>query len=340
MTPKKDKETHRDPTTVYPDNSPTLKRAYRIFGPGLNESETLESVKNDMFVRGVPGQGETWLTPLGQEIGRTVGVGVAEILEAYGAYKTEIERMNEADRVGKKRKQARVGGGSSSSSGGGGVDEDENEGEDEEGDGQYVVEVNANGKIKGEPAVWDEDEDPYEQFWRDAALWLSRADALSRTRAMRASIAEMNTVLMELQRFHKHKMQPGADLDGVVAASVDHLHDLTDYARHLEEVIKMHEGKSAGTTWESRERPGVTFGPNVPWDIYVVHELDERIDDMRPVLAACRRTQGKLAATKLHTTTKELRVELRVKLVQFATFCLPEEKRGEFKKALQEELNQ
>lgn len=330
MPPKKDREIHRDPTTVYPDNSPTLRRAYRIFGPGLNEPSALENLKNDIFVRGVPEHGETWLTPHGQEIGRTLGVGVAEILEAYGAYKTEIERMNEVDRIEKKRKQVRVGGG---------VDEDENEDEDKE-DGQYVVEVNANGKIRGEPTVWDEDEDPYEQFWRDAALWLSRANALSRTRTMRASIAEMNTTLRELQRFYKHKMQPGADLDGVVATSVDHLHDLSDYARHLEEVIKMHEGKSAGTTWESRDRPGVTFGPNVPWAIYVVHELDERIDDMKPVLAACKRTQGKLAATKLHTTTKELRVELRVKLVRFATFCLPEEARGEFKKALEEESRQ
>lgn len=339
MTPKKDKETHRDPTTVYPDNSPTLRRAYRIFGPGLNEPETLENLKNDMFVSGVPEQGETWLTPLGQEVGRTLGVGVAEILEAYGAYKNEIERMNEADRVEKKkkRKQARVG-----SSGGGGGSEGASEGssgdeDEEEEDGQYVVEVNASGKIKGEPTVWGEDEDPYEQFWRDAALWLSRQDAISRTRSMRASIAEMNTTLMELQRFYKHKMQPGADLDTVVATSVDHLHDLTDYAAHLEEVIKMHEGKSAGTTWESRVKPGVTFGPNVPWAIYVVHELDERIDDMKPVLTACKRTQGKLAGTKLLTTTKALRVELRVKLVQFATFCLPEEARAEFKKAIEED---
>lgn len=334
MTPKKDKETHRDPTTAYPDNSPTLRRAYRIFGPGLNEPQTLENLKNDMFVRGVPEQGETWLTPHGQEVGRTLGVGVAEILEAYGAYKTEIERMNEADRVEKKRKQARVGGGGDSSEAGGDEDEEEEEADD---DGQYVVEVNASGKIKGEPTVWGEDEDPYEQFWRDAALWLSRQDALSRTRTMRASIAEMNTTLMELQRFYKHKMQPGADLDTVVATSVDHLHDLTDYAAHLEEVIKMHEGKSPGTTWESRDKPGVTFGPNVPWAIYVVHELDERIDDMKPVLAACKRTQGKLAGTKLLTTIKQLRVELRVKLVQFATFCLPEEARAEFKKAIAED---
>lgn len=334
MTPKKDKETHRDPTTVYPDNSPTLRRAYRIFGPGLNEHKTLENLKNDMFVSGVPEQGETWLTPHGQEVGRTLGVGVAEILEAYGAYKNEIERMNEADRVEKKRKQARV-----NSNGGGGSSEDENEDEDEEeDDGQYVVEVNASGKIKGELTVWGEDEDPYEQFWRDAALWLSRQDALSRTRTMRASIAEMNTTLMDLQRFYKHKMQAGADLDTIVATSVDHLHDLTAYAGHLEEVIKMHEGKSPGTTWASRDKPGVTFGPNVPWAIYVVHELDERIDDMRPVLAACRRTQGKLGGTKLLTTTKALRVELRVKLVQFAALCLPEEARAEFKRALADEL--
>lgn len=338
MTPQKDKETNRDPTAVYPENSPRLARAYRIFGPGHNELETLESLKNDMFVRGIPEQGETWLTPLGQEIERSLSVGVAEILEAYATYKNEIERMNRVDQIHKKRKQAHLGG--SGEGGGRGEDENENENEAEGSSGGFVVQVGANGKIRGVPHDWAEGEDPYEQFWRDPALWLTRAEALTKTRAMRSSIADMSTTIRGVQRFCDQKMAAGRDLGRAVAKSTAHLQDLALYAEKLEEVVRMHAGLSRGTTWESRDQPGVTFGPGVPRAIHLVCELDGRVDEMGPVAAACERTRARLASTKLLTTARELRVDLRVKLERFAALCLPEEARDAFKKALQEELKQ
>lgn len=102
----------------------------------------------------------------------------------------------------------------------------------------------------------------------------------------------------------------------------------------------MHEGKSRGTKWESRDHPGVTFGPKVPWAIHRVYELDERLNAMKPVMAACERTQNKLGTTKLLTATKQLHVELRFRLVRFAALCLAEEARDEFKKEFEEELKQ
>lgn len=336
MTPQKDKETNRDPTTVYPENSPRLARAYRIFGPGHNELETLENLKNDMFVRGTPGQGETWLTPLGQEIERSLSVGVAEILEAYATYKSEIERMNRVEQIHKKRKEAHLSGGGE----GGGRGEDENEDQAEGSSGGFVVQVGANGKIRGVPHDWAEGEDPYEQFWRDPALWLTRAEALSKTRAMRSSIAEMSTTMRGVQRFYNQKMTADRDLGRAVAKSAAHLEHLTLYAEKIEEVITMHAGLSRGTTWESRDQPGVTFGPAVPRAIHLVCELDGRVDEMGPVAAACERTRARLASTRLLTTARELRVDLRVKLERFAALCLPEEARDAFKEALQEELKQ
>ncbi|KAG6357373.1 hypothetical protein INS49_013250 [Diaporthe citri] len=320
MTPKKDKETHRDPTVVYPDTSPSLRLAYRIFGPGHNEPEKLDSVKDKMFIRGVPEAGESWLTPLGQEIQRNLDLSVEKILEAYSTYKREIERMNRWDNVHKKRKQARLD-------------------RDEDG-GDWVADLKTDGKIKSVVHDWAEGEDPYEQFWKDPALWLNKEEALVRTRAMRGSVAEMNATLRKIQGFCERRMGLGNDIHQALARCEIHLHDLIAYSEGLEEVIRMHEGKSRGTTWESRDRPGVTFGPKVPWAIHRVYELDERLDSMKPVLAACERTQNRLASTKLLTTTKVLHVELRVKLVRFAALCLAEEARNEFEKEFEEELKQ
>lgn len=321
MTPKKDKETHRDPTAVYPDTSPTLRLAYRIFGPGHNEPEELDGVKNQMFIHGIPEAGESWLTPLGQEIQRNLDLSVEKILEAYSTYKKEIERMNGWDNIERKRKQARLD-------------------SDEDGGGDWVVDLKSDGKIKSVAHEWAEGEDPYEQFWRDPVLWLDKAEALARARTMRGSIAEMNATLRKIQGFCERRTGLGNDLRQALASCEDHLHDLIAYSEGLEDVIKMHQGKSRGTKWESRDRPGVTFGPKVPWAIHRVYELDERLDAMKPVMAACERTQNRLASTKLLTTTKELHLELRVKLVRFATLCLAEEARNEFKKEFEEKLKQ
>lgn len=320
MTPKKDRETHRDPTAVYPDTSPTLRLAYRIFGPGHNEPEELDSVKNQMFIHGIPEAGESWLTPLGQEIQRNLDLSVAEILEAYATYKKEIERMNGWDSVQRKRKQAQLDG-------------------DQDGGEDWVVELKSNGKIKSVAHEWGEDEDPYEQFWRDPALWLDKEEALARTRAMRDSIAEMNATFWKVKDFCSRRMGLGEYLDQVLRRCKNHLQDLSAYAEGLELVIRMHAGKSRGTKWESRDRPGVTFGPKVPWAIHRVYELDERVDAMKPVIAASERTKNRLSSTKLLTSTKELRVELRVKLVRFAALCLAEEARNDFKKEFEEKLN-
>lgn len=315
MTVKKDKETHRDPTSVYPNTTALLRLAYRIFGPGHNEPEDLESVKNTMFIRGIPEEGESWLTPLGQETQRSLDVSVTEILEAYAVYMKEIERMNGWDNVHKKRKQAQLDG-------------------NEDGGDDWVVELKSNGRIKSVAHEWAEGEDPYEQFWRDPVLWLDRQEALARSRAMRSSIRDMNATLRDIEVFYERKASK--DLDQVVASSVAHMNDLTVYAEVLEEVIKMHGGKSRGTTWESRDRPGVTFGPRVPWAIHRVWELGERVDAMEPIMAACKRTQARLVTTKLITTTKELRLELRVKLARVAALCLAEEARDDFRKELGE----
>lgn len=321
MTPKKDKETHRDATVVYPNTTDLLRLAYRIFGPGHNELEDLDSVKNKMFIRGIPEEGESWLTALGQETQRSLDVSVTEILEAYAVYMKEIERMNGWDNVHKKRKQAQL------------------DGSEDAGD-DWVVELKSNGKIKSEAHEWAEGEDPYEQFWKDPALWLDRDDALARARAMRGTIAEMNATLPKVHDFYTRKMEFSRDFHEILAACANHLRDLTTYAEVLEDVIKMHEGKSRGTTWESRDRPGVTFGPRVPWAIHRVYDLDERLEAMKPVLAACEHTQHRLAQTNLLTTTKELRMELRFKLVRFAALCLAEEARNDFKKELEEKLKQ
>ncbi|KAI7774930.1 hypothetical protein LA080_007669 [Diaporthe eres] len=320
MTPQKDKEPDRDPTVVYPDTSPRLRLAYRIFGPGHNEPEELEAVKNKMFIHGTPQAGESWLTPLGQEVQRNLDLSVEKILEAYATYKKEIDRLNGWDDVHKKRKQARLDG-------------------DEDG-GDWVAELKSDGKIKSVARDWAEGEDPYEQFWRDPALWLDKDEALERTRTMRGSIAEMNATLRKVEEFFRRTTGLGRDLHQALTRCVAHLHDLTAYAEGLEGVIKMHGGMSRGTKWESRDRPGVTFGPKVPWAIHRVYELDERLDAMKPVMAACERTQNRLPSTKLLTTTKQLHVELRVKLVRLATLCLAEEARDEFKKEFEEELKQ
>lgn len=320
-TPKRDKEVNRDPTTVYPDTSPPLQRAYRIFGPGHNDLATLEGLKDEMFIIGTPEAGESWLTPMGQEVASSLGASVAEILQAYGRYKEEIERMNKADRIHEKRKQAQG---------------DSGDSEDEEN--EYFVEVNANGKIKGVPREWGEDEDPLEQFWRDPVLWLSKTEALSRIQGMRASIAEMNATMRDIQRFYQQKMESSKDLDQGVERSVDILHEMTFYSETLEEIIDMHDSECPGTTWESRDQPGVTFGPKVPWVIHRLYDLDERVDEVKPVMTACKRTRLQLAGTKLLTTKKQLRAELRFRLVRFATLCLPEAARDDFKKELEEEL--
>lgn len=218
MTPTKDKETDRDPTVVYPDTSPRLRLAYRIFGPGHNEHEELEGVKNKFFIHCQPEAGESWLTPLGQEVQRNLDLSVEEILEAYGVYKKEIDRMNGWDDVHNKRKQARLDG-------------------DEDG-GDWVTELKSDGKIKSVAHDWAEGEDPYEQFWRDPALWLDKEDALSRTRTMRGSIGEMDATLRKVQNSCKRRTGLGNDIYQALAKCETHLHDLTKYAEGLEAVIK------------------------------------------------------------------------------------------------------
>ncbi|KAK7731794.1 hypothetical protein SLS53_008615 [Cytospora paraplurivora] len=110
MTPTKDKQRYkyRPATVVYPQITPELTLAYRIFSPGLAHEEGLEKLEmqmhritEDVYVD------EEVTFEKGKQVRRGVGIledlkkqmGVTEdqITEAYNAYKAEIERMMEED---------------------------------------------------------------------------------------------------------------------------------------------------------------------------------------------------------------------------------------------------
>ena len=334
MSPKKGTLANREPTVVYPDTSPQLMIAYRIFGPGHDKLDDLECQKTRIF-KSRPIDGESVLTSLGQDIVKSLNVNVSQISAAYMRYEAEIKRMNKAERIHEKRKRAQF-------DGAGAEDEEEDE-DDSDGDG--VLEVDADGNVagalkRGKSHVWDEDEDPYEQFYSDPALWITRENALARTRAMRATIAEMNKNLRTIQVFYNKKMESNMDLDQGVERSVHNLLAVTLYAEKLEHLIRLHDDMYPETCWKSRDRMNVTFGEKVPWTIHKIWDMEERLGDMKPVMTACKSTVTKLAKTNLITETKELRAGLRVKLVKFAALCLAEEARDDFKNELEEELKQ
>lgn len=112
MTPTKDKQgdKYRPATVVYPQMTPELTLAYRIFSPGLAHEEGLEKLEMQMrrITEDVYVDEEVTFED-GKQVRRGVGIledlkkqiGVTEdqITEAYNAYKAEIERMMEGDRA-------------------------------------------------------------------------------------------------------------------------------------------------------------------------------------------------------------------------------------------------
>ncbi|ROW11931.1 hypothetical protein VPNG_05251 [Cytospora leucostoma] len=112
MTPTKDKQRYkyRPATVVYPQMTPELTLAYRIFSPGLAHEEGLGKLEMQMhrITEDVYVDEEVTFED-GKQVRRGVGIledlkkqmGVTEdqITEAYKAYKAEIERMMDEDRA-------------------------------------------------------------------------------------------------------------------------------------------------------------------------------------------------------------------------------------------------
>ncbi|KAL1855841.1 hypothetical protein Daus18300_010915 [Diaporthe australafricana] len=59
-----------------------------------------------------------------------------------------------------------------------------------------------------------------------------------------------------------------------------------------------------------------------PWVINKVYNFEDRVKGMKPALAASKRLHLRLASTRLLTTTKKTRKELRSNLVRFAPLCI------------------
>lgn len=271
---------------------------------------------------------------MGQEIQAQTGFSIAKIQEAYEMYRAQVAHMNEMDRVletCKKRAAAADG------------DDDHNDGRDASDSDDYddcILETDGKDRVRGAQHEWEEGEDPYAQFWKVPVLWLNKGTAQARVVGMRHQIADILERLRGIESYYKAEMQPTRDLDQSILHSVENMADLAAYAKGLEEVIRSHEDRSPGTTWQSRDQPGVTFGPWVPWVIHRVYELDERLRDMAAPFELARLVPSKLDTTRMLTTTKELRAELREKLVEIAGLCLPEQSREGFKKELEEQLKE
>lgn len=267
---------------------------------------------------------------MGQEIQAQTGFTIAVIHEAYEAYRAQVAHMNEMDRIletCKKRAAA--------------TDGDDNNDSDETDDyDDCILETDEKGKNRGTQHEWEQGEDPYAQFWKVPALWLNKGTAQARVVGMRHQIYDMLERLRAIESYYKAEMQPTRDIDQCVLHSVDNMADLAAYAKGLEQIIRSHEDKSPGTMWRSRDQPGVTFGPWVPWVIHRVYELDERLRDMAAPFDLARLVPSKLDTTRMLTTIKELRAELREKLLEIAGLCLPEQSREGFKKELEEQLKE
>lgn len=327
MTPrKKDTEKSRDATLVYPNISPELLLSYRIFGPGHEKVEDLDKAKI-RIVRPQTAEpdGEQEFTQLGEDLKNDLEVDLTKTLAVYEAYKKEIERMNKVDRIHQKRKLAQCDG----------IEDTNGDDSDE------VEEIDPNAESSEDDMnEFGKGEDPYEQFYMDPALWLSKEDALTRQQASIASLRNMRTTLDEIRTFYNEKMAPGKDIDQCIGASARNLDALIRYAGMVEQVITMHENKCPKSTWKSRERMNVTFGEKVPWIINKVYNVEDRINDMKPALAASKRLRHKLASTRLLTTTQDTRKMLRAKLIRFAVQCFAASARTKFKKELDEEAKE
>ncbi|KAL1853564.1 hypothetical protein Daus18300_011768 [Diaporthe australafricana] len=327
MTPrKKDHEKNREATIVYPNTSPELLLAYRIFGPGHRDVEKLDEAKNDILrPKTADRDGEVELKPVGEDIKKTLNVDLEKILAMYEAYKREIERMKKVERIHEKRKLAQRDG----------IDNANGDDSDE------VEEIDPNAESSEDDMnEFGQGEDPYEQFYKDPALWLSKKTALTRQQASIASLRNMRATLDDIRTFYNGKMSPGRDLEQCIEASAQNLDGLIRYAGIVEQVILIHENKCPQSTWKSRNRMNDTFGERVPWIINKVYNIEDRVKGMKPDLAASKRLRLRLASAGLPTTTQATRKELRSKLVRFATLCLAASTRADFKKELEDEAKQ
>ncbi|KAI3396508.1 hypothetical protein diail_12128 [Diaporthe ilicicola] len=329
MTPKKGTKTNRDPTLVFPTISPELTLAYRIFGPGQEEVKVLDKQLNAIISsESIGADEEPVCTPLGEDIKKSLNMNLDQILEAFEAYKNEIKRMNKIDRIHLKRKLAQCDGA--------------NDADEDESDGVEEIDPNADSSDdeNDDDYEWDSDEDPYEQYYADPALWLSKETALARQGATLASLRSMKTALDDLQAYYAKNLTSSKVLEQAFKNSAINLDTLTRYAEKVEQIIMMHKNKCPRSTWKSRDRMNVTFGEKVPWIIDKVYDLEDRIEGMQSPLAAARRARLRLASTRVATTAKDMREELRAKLVQFAAMCFTHQTRAEFKERLKQEAKE
>lgn len=341
MTPKKATQKHRDATVVYPGTSPQLMLAYRIFGPGHESIEALVQQRQSIIKHHRPEDGEGWLTPLGMDISRSMKIDVDEINAAYKAYKKEIKRMNKADRIHENRKQAQLDG----------VDpEDMDEDEDDSDDSDEIESSSSssggqheeNGSDKDEANDKqdkddsEKDEDRYKQYL-NPDLWLSKEEALTRTRNMRATIEEMNATVSIILDNYNEEIPATKECNQAMDKSVNNFLNVRRFAYHLENLIKLHDNKKPEAMWVSPDLKNITFGERVPEALYFVHDLQRRVEYMHKALFLTNRVRTKFLKATTLVTKKQFMAELMFNLRRFAAMACTKEKREEFLGRLKEE---
>lgn len=345
---------NRDATVVYPSTSPELVLAYRIFGPGYDSLEALAEQKTtiirpsfDLTTEG----GGTELTALGEDLATTMDLEVGQIKSAYKRYKKEIKRMNKADRIDERKRRGQLDGVDTDDDDADDESDDDSDSEDSEETDSSSDQVRPSIEQDEEAEGEGEGEEPAPEReltraeilaqYLEPPFWLSRDEALLRTRAHRAKLERMHATIGKFIGIYTTRLPYAKPLAQAMKGFVDRFMRWYNDAMRLERFIELHDNGKPVSTWLSPDTRGVTYGPRVPHLLCMFWELDSLMGGMYRSLAHCDHLRRRLLVPG---TTTELRKRFYHELVfnmrRFASMCVIQEVREGFVKGLEEERRQ
>ncbi|POS73397.1 hypothetical protein DHEL01_v208211 [Diaporthe helianthi] len=205
------------------------------------------------------------------------------------------------------------------------------------------------GQIKSEGEGEGEEPAPERELTRAEILaqyleppfWLSRDEALLRTRAHRAKLERMHATIGKFIGIYTTRLPYAKPLAQAMKGFVDRFMRWYNDAMRLERFIELHDNGKPVSTWLSPDTRGVTYGPRVPHLLCMFWELDSLMGGMYRSLAHCDHLRRRLLVPG---TTTELRKRFYHELVfnmrRFASMCVIQEVREGFVKGLEEERRQ
>jgi hypothetical protein len=369
MGPKKDTTKNRDATIVYPRTSPELVLAYRIFGPGYDTIQNLDRQYNYVVKPNHPMEGESWLTPVGLDISLNMKISVDKIKAAYEAYKKEIERMNKVDRLNHMRKQAQLDGvdpeniymeqgddrddssdgmaGFPSSSGSDdqleededGSDEGESEGEENDDAFDDEEDDEEDDEDDDEEDVSFDEDDPFKHQFLTPEMWLTKEEALARTKKMRETLDKMWPTLDKLLENWSESIPSTSESNQAMENAANNFLNLRRFAYNLEKLITLHDNKTPETMWVSPSQKNVTYGEKVGECHFFVHTTPDRAEVMRKALLAVDKVRVRFLEAPTVADKKQLFSELMYNVRRFAAQSITKEYRGRWLRQLAEERN-